>query len=112
MSIEKDIEALAKLAHDTWALERLIHHIGSMSEEDLEKALPRILKLRPGLENRATSAEPATHAAALLFDDGESLLRGRFRYGVSKLRGRGAALISRLTRRRQFRTSALKRALS
>ena len=110
MSIEKDIEALAKLAHDTWALERLIHHIGSMSEEDLEKALPRILKLRPESENWATSAEPATQAA-LLFDDGESLLRGRVRYSVSKLRGRGAALISRLTRRRQFRTSALKRAL-
>jgi hypothetical protein len=109
MGIEKDIDELAKLAHDAWALENLIEHISSMSDEELKKALPRILKLRGGSENRATGVvEPATHAPVLVFDDSEFSLRGRLWYSVSKLGERSAALIFRLTGWQQYRTSVWK----
>ena len=111
MSIEADIQKLAQLEHEARTLEMLIQHISSMSEEDLEKTLPGILKRRPGSENRATGIEPATHAPVLLFDDNEFSLRGRFWYSVSNLSGRSAPLIFRLTGRQQYRASPLKRAL-
>jgi hypothetical protein len=109
MGIEKDIDELAKLAHDAWALDNLIQHISSMSEEELKKALPRILKLRGGSENRATGVvEPATRAPVLVLDDSEFSLRGRLCYSVSKLGERSAALIFRLTGWQQYRTSVWK----
>ena len=109
MGIEKDVDELAKLAHDAWALDNLIQQISSMSEEELEKALPRILKLRGGSENQAGAVvERATRAPVLVFDDDEFSLRGRLRSSLSKLGERIAAFIFRLTGWQQYRTSAWK----
>jgi hypothetical protein len=60
MGIEKDIDELAKLAHDAWALENLIEHISSMSDEELKKALPRILKLRWGIRESSDGRRRAS----------------------------------------------------
>ena len=52
MSIENEVNKLVALERDVRTLEKLIQYIGSLNEEELTKAWPRILKVREALERQ------------------------------------------------------------
>ena len=107
MSIETDIQKLAQLEHDAHTLQTLIQQISSMSDEDLEKEWPRVLKQLQALENEASEIlEPTTEVTVFLFDDNEFTILGRFRKMVSRLSAKSSGLICRLAGRQQGILSA------
>jgi hypothetical protein len=108
MSIEADIQKVAQLEYEARTLQTLIQHISAMSEEDLEKAWPRILKQRQALESEESEiSEPMTQAPPVfLFDDSEFTLLGRFRKMLSSLSAKSSQLICRLAGRQQGILSA------
>jgi hypothetical protein len=63
MEIEKTIQELAELERHVRALDALIQHVNSMSDEELKKEWPRIQKAQRALEMHGRSLPAAKHFA-------------------------------------------------
>lgn len=79
MKIEDDVNKLATLERQVRTLDTLIQHLSSMDDEELKKALPRILKGQGSEASLAPSEPTRDDLPVVFFDDDESNLRRRFR---------------------------------
>ena len=61
MEVEKTIQKLAELERHVRALDTLIRHVNSMSDEELQKELPRIVKAQRALESHGRALTAPRH---------------------------------------------------
>jgi hypothetical protein len=78
MKIEDDVNKLASLERQVRTLDTLIQHLNSMDDEELKKALPRILQGQASEASSPASAPSTDEVPVLVFDEGGSGLRRRF----------------------------------
>lgn len=64
MNVVEDISKLAATERDVRRLEMLIEYVGSLSDEELARAWPRIIKIRKTLELHAMCPPAAVDAPA------------------------------------------------
>ena len=79
MKIEDDVNKLASLERQVRTLDTLIQHLNSMDDEELKKALPRILQGQASEASSPASAPSTDEVPVLVFDEGGSGLRRMFR---------------------------------
>ena len=81
METEKNVQKLVELERHVRALDTLIKHVGSMSDEELKEAWPRILKARRAIEIHSealTRCETTFRMPVINSEEDNSSFRERF----------------------------------
>ena len=80
MEIEKKIQQLAELERHVHTLDTLIRHVNSMSDEELKKEWPRILKAHQALATQGNSLPAAKHLIGQFLRGDEDAISFRKRF--------------------------------
>src|SRR5687767_8237029 len=105
MDLEKNVQTMVELERHVRSLDTLIQHVGSMNDEELKDAWPRILKASRTLELHGMALTPYETSVALpvfLFDEGNLSFCERFWRRLSNVQLRmKTAFFFRMSSRQQ-----------